>query len=121
MVANHVTDDLHASCHSHVGLYTEFSPCLDPPSQLGWDSTIITGVSVTHVVEQSAMDVPTKQWDSTVAWFIQNYAGLYPLSFIVDNVIHTPVTSLVSLVNAAAVAKPGWFLLSGDVQAHIPL
>lgn len=64
------------------------------------------------------MDVPTKQWDSTVAWFIQNYAGLYPLSFIVDNVIHTPVTSLVSLVNAAAVTKGGFFLLSGDTAVH---
>jgi hypothetical protein len=89
------------------------------------------------------MDVPVAQWDSTVAWFITNYAGLYPLSFLVctfcslgrlwskaltciacrqvPNFVQTPVTSMVSLVNAEAATKNGWFLLSGDIQAHVVL
>jgi hypothetical protein len=32
--------------------------------------------------------------DLTVAWFIQNYAGLYPLSQLVNSFVSTPVVSM---------------------------
>lgn len=34
---------------------------------------------MSHAVESSSMPVSAPQWDQTVAWFIQNYAGLFPL------------------------------------------
>jgi hypothetical protein len=42
--------------------------------------------------------------------------GLYPIQFIVNKFVQTPVTSLVSLTNAHGVTLDGWFALSGDVQ-----
>eukprot|EP00197_Chlamydomonas_leiostraca_P014615 CAMPEP_0202865826 /NCGR_PEP_ID=MMETSP1391-20130828/6456_1 /ASSEMBLY_ACC=CAM_ASM_000867 /TAXON_ID=1034604 /ORGANISM="Chlamydomonas leiostraca, Strain SAG 11-49" /LENGTH=620 /DNA_ID=CAMNT_0049545707 /DNA_START=18 /DNA_END=1880 /DNA_ORIENTATION=+ len=83
--------------------------------QLAWDSTIITSAKVSHTVESSAMTVPAPQWDQTVAWFIQNYAGLFPLQTLVDKFVHTPVTSLVALINSHTTAYDGWVALSGDV------
>ena len=43
-------------------------------------------------------------------------SGLYPLNQLVRQFVHTPVTSLVGLVNAQGVAMEGWFGLSGDIQ-----
>lgn len=43
-------------------------------------------------------------------------SGLYPLQFLVNQFVKTPVTSLVALVNANGVSLDGWFALSGDVQ-----
>lgn len=42
---------------------------------LSWDTTTIATAVVNHSLVQSTMDVPLRQWDTTVAWFIQNYAG----------------------------------------------
>jgi len=88
--------------------------------QLGFDTTIIESAVVHHVVEAALPEMPVNpvQWDNTVAWFIQNYAGLYPLQFIINNFVHTPVTSLITLVNAQSATYDGWFALSGDVQLH---
>ncbi len=83
--------------------------------QLNYDSTVITLVKAQHTVEDSSMPVSAAQWDNTVAWFIQNYAGLYPLQFLIEHFVQTPVTSLVSLVDAEAKTLPGWYALSGDV------
>ena len=127
-----------------------------------------------HPCAQATVPVSLPQWDGTVAWFIQNYAGesynegmygceccnlnlgvqqgmmtksltksllvmtefitqlwprdyysslwsfcfsgLYPLNQLVRQFVHTPVTSLVGLVNAQGVAMEGWFGLSGDIQ-----
>ena len=46
--------------------------------------------------------------------------GLYPLNQVVKQFVHTPVTSLVALVNAEGVAMEGWFGLSGDIQLIKP-
>ena len=43
-------------------------------------------------------------------------SGLYPLQFLVNQFVKTPVTSLVALVNANGVSLDGWFALSGNVQ-----
>lgn len=85
-----------------------------------WDTTTVSSVSVTHTVVQSSMDVPTAQWDTTVAWFIQNYAGLYPLRLLVDQFVKTPVTSLAVLDKSAAKYLDGWFALSGDIALRNP-
>lgn len=86
--------------------------------QLNYDSTIINSAVVHHVVEESSMPVSAVQWDNTVAWFIQNYAGLYPLQFLIDHFVQTPVTSMVSMINAQSETYDGWFALSGDVVVH---
>lgn len=41
--------------------------------------------------------------------------GILHPQTIVDKVVHTPVTSLVALVDTATVAYDGWVALSGDV------
>ncbi|KAJ9506385.1 hypothetical protein QJQ45_019471 [Haematococcus lacustris] len=89
--------------------------------QFKWDSTLITSVTAQHSVEQAAMPVPTLAWDRTIAWFIQSYAGLYPLSFLVDHFVHTPVTSLVALQAAQTETLDGWFSVSSDVLLTQPL
>lgn len=86
--------------------------------QVNYDSTIISGVEVHHSVEDAAMPINPLAWDNTVSWFIQNYAGLYPLQFLITQFVQTPVTSLVSLVNAVSSTYDGWYGISGDVQLH---
>eukprot|EP00798_Chlamydomonas_sp_ICE-L_P027422 gene27421-4717_t len=84
---------------------------------LTWDTTLITHVTVHHVVEPGAtMDVPAEKWDQTVTWFVQNYAGLFPLSQLVMQYVKSPVVSLVSLVNAETATVDKWFALSADAQ-----
>jgi len=85
-----------------------------------WDSTVVTSVSASHVAVEAApnITIPVIQWDRTVAWFVQNYAGLYPLHFLVDNFIHTPVTSMVGLINAKGSALERWFALASDIQVR---
>ncbi len=52
-----------------------------------------------------------------MAWFIQNYAGLFPVSRLINTFVKTPAASQVELVNAAAVTDDaGWYRLSGDVR-----
>ncbi len=43
---------------------------------VSWDMTTITSAAANHTLVQSSMDVPLDRWDQTVAWFIQNYAGV---------------------------------------------
>ncbi|GAX77287.1 hypothetical protein CEUSTIGMA_g4733.t1 [Chlamydomonas eustigma] len=88
--------------------------------QLNWDSTTITSAVAKHTLVQATIPVSTAQWDGTVAWFIQNYAGLYPLNQIVKKFVNTPVVSLVSLVRATGVTLEGWFGLSGDIMVLKP-
>lgn len=87
-------------------------------AQLNYDTTIISSCVAHHVVEESTMTVNPVTWDNTVSWFVTNYAGLYPLQFLIDHFVQTPVTSLVSLINTAADTYDGWFALGGDVLMH---
>lgn len=84
-------------------------------SQLAWDATIISSAHVSHMVESASMMVPAPQWDQTVAWFIENYAGLFPLQSLVNKYVNTPVTSLAALINSQTTAYDEWVALSGDV------
>ena len=46
-----------------------------PSGQLGWDSTTITSAVAHHTLVQATVPVSLPQWDGTVAWFVENYAG----------------------------------------------
>ena len=72
------------------------------------------------MVESSSLAVPTLQWDNTVAWFVQNYGGLYPLHTLVDMFVHSPVIALFSLTNAQAATYEQWYALSSDVWVYGP-
>jgi len=84
---------------------------------VGWDTTVITSAVAKHTVVDHALNVPAEKWDATVAWFVQSYAGLYPMEFLYRRFVQSPVTALAALVNAVGgTPVDGWFVLSGDVQ-----
>ncbi|KAG1657466.1 hypothetical protein FOA52_003002 [Chlamydomonas sp. UWO 241] len=93
---------------------------LDITAEFTWDATTIKTATAVHTVVQSPMTVPAVQWDNTVAWFVKSYAGLYPLQFLVNHFVHSPVVSMAALVNATGGSPvDGWFMLSGDVLLDV--
>lgn len=83
-----------------------------------WDSITISSVVAHHVVEDSAMAISTVQWDNTVAWFVQSYGSLYPLSKVVGFFISTPVASMVQFKDARCSTLDAWYILSSNFFVH---
>jgi hypothetical protein len=106
--------------HNPAALTTQLDCQLDITADITWDTTTIKTATAVHTIVQSPMTVPAVQWDNTVAWFVKSYAGLYPLQFLVNRFVHSPVVSMAALVNAAGGSPvDGWFMLSGDVLLEV--
>ena len=86
-------------------------------SQLSWESTVISSAVATHKLVRSSLPVPLDRWDQTVAWFIENYAGIYPMKKLFGMFVYVPEASLVSLMDSEGVTYDGgWWALSADVE-----
>ncbi|KAF5840860.1 bactericidal permeability-increasing protein [Dunaliella salina] len=99
----------------HDPLVTRLLAEVTVEADMSWESTIITSATAKHTVQQAIMAVPTPQWDMTVAWFIQNYAGLYPLRQLVTTFVHTPVSSMLDLTDTESRTYEGWYSLAAEV------
>jgi len=88
-------------------------------AEINYDTTVIKQVVAKHAVESATLDVNPVQWDNTIAWFVQNYAGLFPVSTLIQKFVQVPVVSQVGLVNTNATTGDSWYYLSGDVQLSL--
>jgi len=100
----------------HDPLITRLLANVTIEADMSWESTIITAVNAKHTVQEAIMAVPAPQWDMTVAWFIQNYAGLYPLRQLVTSFVHTPVSSMLDLTDTESQTYEGWYSLAAEVE-----
>ncbi|GIL77679.1 hypothetical protein Vretimale_6768 [Volvox reticuliferus] len=85
-----------------------------------WDTTTVGSVVARHVVESSELSVPAEQWDNTVMWLLESYGSLATMRQVVELVVRTPITSLVTLARTHAATWDRWYGLSADVELRLP-